>query len=253
MTMPKIIYQDKNILIINKPSGLVVNRAESVKGKTLQDWVEENFEIHPAPEAKEVIAPGAYTQDKLQEEVFRKRSGIVHRLDKDTSGVLIVSKTPKAFKQLQKQFKERKVKKEYLALVHNRVEPKKGNIKIPIGRNPSNRRKFTIRLHGKKSTTHFSVKKYYPKFTYLKIQPKTGRTHQIRVHLKHIGHPIVSDPIYLGEKRFKKDIHWCPRLFLHAKKINFVHPQKNNRVEYCAQLPKDLEKVLEKLKNEKNI
>jgi len=231
MKTPKIIFQDNHILIINKPSGLVINRAESVKAKTLQDWIENYLSA----------------QSEL------KRSGIVHRIDKDTSGVLIIAKTPSAFINLQAQFKKRQVQKEYFALVHGRLTPKKGNINLPIKRNPRNRRKFTVRLRGKKSLTYYRVQKYYSKFTMLKAMPKTGRTHQIRVHLKHIKHPIVADPLYLGEKRLQKDSKWCPRLFLHAHKISFIHPQKQGRVEYQSNLPDKLKKSLKTLKNEKNI
>lgn len=233
MLEPKIIFEDDYILVVNKPSGLVVNRAETVRKKTLQDWAEEKIKG------------------------FIKRSGIVHRLDKDTSGVMVIAKTPQAFVDLQKQFKERKVVKKYLALVHGKVEPKRGDIKMPLGRKLKERKKFSVRLGGRKAVTFYQVKNYF-NLSYLardrvsnrikiegwvsllEVQPKTGRTHQIRVHLAHIGHPIVSDPIYLGRKRLKEDKKWCPRLFLHAAYLGFCHPETKKRMGFEAKLPQEL-------------
>lgn len=249
MAEPKIIFQDNEILIINKPSGLVVNRAESVKGKTLQDWIENNVKCQ-------------MSNVKCASD-FVRRSGVVHRLDKDTSGVIVIAKTPQAFTNLQKQFKERKVIKKYLALVHGQVEPKIGDIKMPLARDPVDRKKFSVRLGGRISITNYKVLQVYDesihhtsfkprglkdlksrKLSLLEVMPKTGRTHQIRVHLKHIGHPIVSDPIYLGKKRLKEDKKWCPRLFLHAKYLSFFHPKTGKRMEFKAKLPDRLEKTV---------
>jgi len=251
MRAPKIIFEDEDVLIINKPSGLVVNRAETVRGKTLQDWVEENTQI---------LKYSNKQTNKFQE--FFRRSGIVHRLDKDTSGVMVVAKNGKSFVNLQRQFKERKVIKKYLALVHGRVEPRVGDIKMPLARKREDRKKFAVRLRGRKALTSYKKLSYLSRdrmssrtknkgskdkewFSLLEAQPKTGRTHQIRVHMKHIGHPIVSDPIYLGEKRLKKDKKWCPRLFLHAQYLSFSHPKTGKRVEFEAKLPEILNKTLD--------
>ena len=125
MPKPKIIFSDRWILVINKPSGLVVNRAETVKGKTLQDWVEENNQISKSVNNR-----------IIEDRDFVSRSGVVHRLDKDTSGIMVVAKTPQAFTELQRQFKDRQVIKKYLALAHGRLKPKKGDIKLPLARNP---------------------------------------------------------------------------------------------------------------------
>jgi len=237
MPSPKIIFQDNHILIVNKPSGLVVNRAESVKVKTLQDWVEEKFEIKKA-EFK--------THPDFN--IFISRSGVVHRLDKDTSGVMVIAKTPQTFVFLQKQFKERKVIKKYLALVHGKVEPKVGDIKMPLARQLGDRKKFTVRLGGRRSITEYKALKYMEKdkrpFSLLEINLKTGRTHQIRVHFKHLGYPLVSDVIYLGKKRLKEDKKWCPRLFLHAQYLSFIHPKTGKRVEFKARLSPELNSVL---------
>lgn len=234
MLAPKIIYEDKEILVINKPSGLVVNRAESVKGKTLQDWTEKEFRI------KNLESRINGKSD------FAKRSGIVHRLDKDTSGVMVIARNPKAFENLQSQFKQRKVRKIYLALVHSKVEPRVGDIRMPLSRQPKQRKKFGVRLGGKMSETKYQLLKVYDQYSLLQLKPKTGRTHQLRVHLSHIGYPIVADPIYLGQKRLKQDQTWCSRLFLHARNLSFIHPQTKKRLVFKATLAKDLRLSFEK-------
>lgn len=245
MQAPKIIFQDKDILVINKPSGLVVNRAESVRDRTLQDWIEFNTQI-PKYLNKQI--------NKYQD--FYKRSGVVHRLDKDTSGVMVIAKNPASFKNLQNQFKQRIVKKNYIALVHGKVEPRVGNIRMPLARKIKDRKKFTVRLGGKKSETNYKVKEYYKKddqnYALLELQPKTGRTHQLRVHLKHIGHPIVGDPIYLGKKRLKEDREWCSRLFLHAKVLSFKHPMLKKKLKYRVEIPNNLQNLLFMLNNKYN-
>lgn len=228
-----IIFEDESLLILNKPSGWIVNEAETTKGqKVIQVWLDENFQF-PISSNKTL------------------RSGIVHRLDKETSGVLVVAKTEKVFKDLQSQFKARKVKKEYTALVHGKVEPETGTVKVPVGRLPWNRERFGVLPGGRSAETEYEVAGYYEKdteaYTLLKLQPKTGRTHQIRIHLKYLGYPIVSDTFYAGRKRARADRQWCPRLFLHAAKIAFKHPAEKKRVEYTSELPRELSACLGKL------
>jgi 23S rRNA pseudouridine1911/1915/1917 synthase len=177
---------------------------------------------------------------------------VVHRLDKETSGLLIVAKTPEAFKNLQKQFKERRVEKKYLALVHGKVEPKEGEIKAPVGRLPWQRKKFGVIAGGREAKTRYRVmadsKWQMANYSLLELKPKTGRTHQLRVHLKFWGHPIVADDKYAGRKRSRKDREWCPRLFLHACFLAFTHPTTKERVEFSLSLPQDLKKALGKVK-----
>ena len=255
MIVPKIVFEDPQILVIDKPSGLVVNRAESVREETVQDWTEKKFAIRNS-------------QFEITSD-FVRRAGIVHRLDKEASGLLVIAKTLLAFENLKAQFKERQVKKKYLALVHGKIESSEGEIILPIKRLPWDRKKFGIIPGGKKSRTKFKVVANYQlsrystqsvdienprhkvsglitNYTLLEASPITGRTHQIRVHFKHLGHPLVGDLKYSG-RRVKKDQKFCPRLFLHAIYICFVHPQTNKKIEFKSLLPQDLEKTLQGL------
>ncbi|HEX6976740.1 MAG TPA: RluA family pseudouridine synthase [Patescibacteria group bacterium] len=224
MDSPKIIFQDENILVIDKPAGWIVNESTNTStNPVLQDWLSQNFDYQIAKE-KEV------------------RSGIVHRLDKETSGVLLVAKNIQTFEKLQFEFAQRKVQKTYTALAHGKVEPKTGTINEKIGRLPWKRTKFGVWEGGREAQTDYKVLDYYSKegkdYTLLELYPKTGRTHQIRVHLKHIGHPIVSDPLYSGRKTNRQDRKWCPRLFLHASNLSILN------LNFKSDLPSDLKSAL---------
>jgi 23S rRNA pseudouridine1911/1915/1917 synthase len=227
----KIIFEDGDILILNKPSGVVVNRANTTKEPTVQDWLEKYL--------------------KLKDEGIGRRAGIVHRLDKGTSGILIVAKTIEAFESLQGQFKERSIEKSYQCLVHGKIEIKKGQIKAPVGRLPWNRERFGVLPGGRSAETNYEVIRYYKNdkdvFSLVSVFPKTGRTHQIRIHMKHLGYPLVADDFYAGRKTSREDITWCPRLFLHARSISFIHPKTHKKLTFQADFPNDLEKVLQKL------
>lgn len=188
--------------------------------------------------------------DKPSGVVSESLGRVAHRLDKDTSGVIILAKTDEAYDRLKKQFEERKVKKIYLALVHGSMNTEAGILSEPIIRNPKIGNKFVVGKEGRPAITEWKVMKQYSLFSLqyslLGVRPMTGRTHQIRVHLKHAGHPIVSDYLY-GGKQYKEDIKWCPRLFLHARSIEFTHPGTGEKVSCESEMPKDLEKVLGKL------
>lgn len=230
---PRTIFEDDNILIIDKPAGWITNEASTTAGQpVLQTWLFNNFDY-------------AIAKDK------RFRSGIVHRLDKETSGVLIVAKTKEAFENLQNQFKKRIVEKKYTALAHGKVGLKKGSIEVPVGRLPWNRKRFGVVPGGRNAKTRYEVKAYFKKssdeYTLLELFPKTGRTHQIRVHLKYLRHPIVSDELYAGRKTARKDRSWCPRLFLHASSLAILNPTTKKKVEYETPLPGDLKQALDKL------
>lgn len=184
-------------------------------------------------------------------DTFYLRSGVVHRLDKETSGILLVAKTKEAFENLQAQFKERKVEKTYTALVHGLVEPKEGTVEATVGRLPWRRDRFGVLPGGRESKTDYEVisnltldANYY---TLLSLYPKTGRTHQIRIHLKYLGHPVVSDEFYAGRKTARNDRKWCPRLFLHAGEIKFQHPADSKPMSFSSELPVDLRDALGKL------
>lgn len=255
---PKILYEDKEILVISKPSGMVVNNAQSVVGETVQDWIEEYQKL----------------KIKYQKDTeFGVRSGVVHRLDKETSGVLLIAKTPEAFQELQKQFKDREVEKTYVALVHGAVAPLEGVIKAPLGRLPWNRERFGVLPGGREAETGYKVISVFrfqvpgvglsgdrltgkpktdsrnpiPEYSLIEFYPKTGRTHQIRVHAKSIGHPVVSDTFYAGRKTARNDRKWCPRLFLHASKISLTHPGTGKRMTVEAPMDEKLATVLKKL------
>ncbi|MFH1565592.1 MAG: RluA family pseudouridine synthase, partial [bacterium] len=246
--IPSIIYEDEHIIVINKPSGLVVNRAASVRENiTVMDWIEGRTSI---------------PFDKTSE--FGMRFGVIHRLDKGTSGVMVIAKTREAFEKIQAQFKERKVKKEYLGLVHadsfvNNLESK-FIIDAPISRNPKNRLKWAVVEGGRNAVTEFNILDVYEfsapsnkgrekgKYVLLRCVPKTGRTHQIRVHLASINCPVVCDKVYLGRRTYKEDLKWCPRIFLHAERLGFKHPDMGEWVEYVAKLSKDLESICKTIK-----
>lgn len=226
---PQIVFKDDSLLVIDKPAGLTVNRSDTTKNQeTVQDWIEKNFQFPLA-------------QDDFL------RNGIVHRLDKETSGLLLIAKTKEAFENLQKQFKERKVKKKYLALVHGKVEPKEGMIEASLSRNPFDRKKFGIFLGGREAKTRYrridnrELIIENEKFSLLELYPETGRTHQIRVHLKFIGHPIVGDEKYAGRKTARNDRKWCARQFLHAAGLSFNHPVTGEKIELVSELPSDLQ------------
>ncbi len=247
---PKIVFEDEEILIIDKLAGIVVNRAESVKGETVQDWVEEKQKTVDSPPRFAERGRGRQKTESLSD--FVRRAGIVHRLDKETSGLLIIAKTSEGFSNLQNQFKERKVEKHYLALVHGKVEPKEGEIRAPVGRLPWQREKFGVLAGGREARSKYQTRSSFryqdSDYTLLEIKPETGRTHQIRVHLKYWGHPVVADDKYAGRKTNRKDREWCPRLFLHASFIAFTHPKTGKRVEFSFSLPQDLKKAFGKVK-----
>ncbi len=275
----KIIYEDEEILVIDKPSGVVVNRSESAKGETVQDWAEQRLGISGAevvsklnrgpvrsfppasarlnvPSEQRLRAVGSPSTSATPldlEEEFRSRGGVVHRLDKETSGILLIAKNPQSFLILKNQFKDRIVEKEYLALTHGEVKPEEGEINVPVGRLPYNRTKFGVIAGGREANTVYRVISNFKfpisneKLTLLELKPRTGRTHQIRVHLKYINHPIFADPLYAGRKVGRDDRRYLARLFLHASKITFNHPKTGKMLAFESPLPEDLSNFLSKL------
>lgn len=245
-----IIFQDDYIIVFDKPPGLVVTPTETQHTTTLSEILINDFQIN------------------------LDRGGIVHRLDKDTSGLIIVAKTQEVLENLQVQFKSRGVKKEYVALVHGLMIEKEGVISGAIGRNPQNREKFIVTSDGKEAETGYKVisnfqfpisnfqsifeemnkiqlrkmeRSNYGQFSLVRLFPKTGRTHQIRVHLKHIGFPIVGDEKYGGRKTVRLDHRWCQRQFLHAAKLEIDHPMSGKRMSFEVDLAQDLNQAISKL------
>ncbi|HCR35610.1 hypothetical protein A2130_00795 [Candidatus Woesebacteria bacterium GWC2_33_12] len=228
MQNPKVIFEDESLFILEKPSGWITDSANTTKNQpVIQEWIAENLQFSINN--------------------FQFRNGIVHRLDKETSGILLVAKTQSAFEDLQRQFKERLVSKTYTSLVHGKIEQPEGLINEPVGRLPWRRDRFGVLIGGREAVTEYKVIKYYNDFTLLELKPKTGRTHQIRIHLKHIGFPIVADEFYAGRKTARKDRKWCSRLFLHAGEISFNHPKTQKKVSFKIDLPEDLGEALVKL------
>lgn len=223
----EVIYEDNEVLVINKPAGVVVNRAESVKGETVQDWLVKYLRL---------TGEEGY--------LMRTRSGLAHRLDKETSGCLLIGKNEAVLEALLKQFKKREVEKEYLALVHGQLEIKEGGMSLPIGRNPREREKRKVMIYGKKAETRWEVEKSLSGYTLVRLFPKTGRTHQIRVHMAHIGHPLFGDSLYLNKKKRGEDREKLARHFLHAAAITFYNPVTKKAVKVESSLPSELKRVL---------
>jgi len=225
-----VIYSDKHIIVIEKPSGLIVHPGAGNRNDTLVNGLIYNF-----PEIRTVGD--------------RKRPGIVHRLDKETSGLMVIARNLEAYKNLQLQFKERKVEKSYQGLVWGNMPEKKAKLSWSIGRHWKHGERISIRTKKPRTAvTYYEVDKKFRKFTLLKIKPITGRTHQIRVHLAAAGHPIVGDKLY-GRRRVKIK---CPRLFLHAGSLIFFHPQTGEKIKFSSSLPQDLKKFLGKLEYTEN-
>lgn len=220
-----IIYEDSDIIVVNKPKGMVVHPANGNPDGTL------------------VNAILSICKNSLSGIGGELRPGIVHRLDKDTSGLIIVAKNDKAHINMSEQIKERNVKKTYIALVRGNVPEEEATINMPIGRSTKDRKKMAVTKNGKQAITHFKVLKRYSKYTLLEIKIETGRTHQIRVHMAEIGYPVVGDAVYSnGKNEFGIEGQ-----MLHAYKLEFMHPITNKHMKLTAPLPQYFEEILKKL------
>ncbi len=220
-----IIYEDNDLLVIDKPAGLAVHPAPGHPGHTLVNAILSHF-----PDLADV-------SDSL-------RPGIVHRLDKDTSGLIIVAKNRLAQANLVSQFKARSVVKAYLVLVTGHLTPERGTIEASIGRDTRDRKRMAVVTRGREARTEYRVIRYIGGYSLLEVAPKTGRTHQIRVHLAAIGYPVVGDPVY-----GVKSPH-LSRQFLHACRLGFKLPSSGQYIEFTSQLPTDLEQTLENVAQE---
>lgn len=221
----EIVYEDNDIIVVNKPKGMVVHPANGNPDGTL------------------VNAVMALCKGSLSGIGGEIRPGIVHRLDKDTSGLIIVAKNDLAHINMSKQIKDRQVKKIYIALVKGNISEDEATINMPIGRSTKDRKKMAVRKDGKEALTHFKVLKRYEKYTLLEIKIDTGRTHQIRVHMAEIGHPVVGDIVYSnGKNEFGIEGQ-----MLHARSLDFRHPITGKQMHLEAELPQYFKDVLKKL------
>lgn len=223
----EIIYEDSDIIVVNKPKGMVVHPANGNPDGTL------------------VNAIMAICKDSLSGIGGEIRPGIVHRIDKDTSGLLIVAKNDNAHVKMSEQIKNHEVKKTYIALVRGVFKENEATIDMPIGRSTSDRKKMAVNKNGKNAITHIKVLKRFDKYTLLQVNIETGRTHQIRVHLSHIGYPIVGDYTYSNGKNEFDIIGQC----LHAQKLEFKHPITQKDMCLEAELPQYFKDILDKLKD----
>ncbi|MFH1552631.1 MAG: RluA family pseudouridine synthase [Candidatus Omnitrophota bacterium] len=217
----KILYEDESIIVVDKPAGMVVHPGAGNKTGTLVNAL-------------------LYHCSKLPDTGDETRPGIVHRLDKDTSGVIVAVKNDRSLRSLAKQFQKRTVKKRYWALVEGRVEMDNGVVEAPVARHVTDRKKMDVEYTGgKKARTVYHVIRRFDKFTLLCLEPETGRTHQIRVHMKHLGHPVLGDTKY-GARPV------IARQALHAEMIGFTHPVTGKHVEFASPMPEDMKEILKK-------
>lgn len=215
----EIIYEDQDLIVLNKSEGMVVHPGAGISESTL------------------VNALLYHTKDLS--DINPERPGIVHRLDKETSGVMVIAKNNFTHLELAKQFKAHSIKRRYIALVRGKVEFKEGMIDVPISRHPLKRKSMTVSFSpgARQAQTFYRTIKRFDSFTLLELIPKTGRTHQLRVHLAYLKHPILGDSKYGNKKDF-------PRLALHAKDLGFNHPSQNKFLEFSSHLPKEMKSVI---------
>jgi 23S rRNA pseudouridine1911/1915/1917 synthase len=225
-----ILFEDADILVLNKPAGLVVHPAPGHSSGTLV-----NALLHHCKDLKGIGG--------------EQRPGIVHRLDKDTSGVLVIAKNDLAMTGIAAQFKSREVRKQYAALVWGQPVPERGTIKTLVGRNPHDRKKMSAKpAAGRPAVTHYETLRKFPEAALLRVRIETGRTHQIRVHLAHIGHPVVGDTQY-GRARVTHRPVPAARQMLHAEQLAFNHPRTGLPLEFHAPIPDDMAELLKALSN----
>ena len=231
-----IVYEDDEVIVVNKPAGIVVHPAAGVASGTLANALAFHFQ-------------------QLSTSGGLARPGIVHRLDKGTSGLMVVAKTESAHENLADQFRDREIFKSYVALVHGNVEKRTGQIDQPIARDRGNRTRMAVVRGGRPSLSIYRVRKRWERFTLLNVELKTGRTHQIRVHLAWLKHPVVGDDAYgsgrdktIPDHQLRAAIGTLGRQFLHAEQLGFRHPKTTEELRFSAPLPSELQAVLDEIK-----
>jgi 23S rRNA pseudouridine1911/1915/1917 synthase len=236
-----VIFEDPHIIVLNKPAGLVVHPAPGNYTGTLVNALLYHYGSLPS-------------QGSRTETDERERAGIVHRLDKDTSGVIVIARTHEALRSLSAQFKSRVVKKRYLALVLGVIKKGSGTIEAGLGRHVKQRKKISVHTHhAREAVTAYIVKERFKNVTLVEVEIKTGRTHQIRVHMAHIGHPVLGDQVYGGTKVMKHGAVDIPRQMLHAETLSILHPDTGTPLSFTAPPPADMAVIIEKLRAEKQV
>lgn len=223
----RIVYEDEYLLAVDKPAGMVVHPAAGHASGTLVNGL-----LAYCPALAEVEGP--------------ERAGVVHRLDRETSGLILVAKDPQTLAALQRQFKQRLVRKTYVALVEGRVQPREALIEVPVGRDPRQRKRMVATHTGRPAVTQYRVVETFRDHTLLEVRPHTGRTHQVRVHLAWLGHPVVGDRVY-GSRR-QALLH--DRHFLHARDLAFTHPKTGQALSLTAEMPPELSALLERMRRQ---
>jgi 23S rRNA pseudouridine1911/1915/1917 synthase len=234
-----VIYEDPHIIVLNKPPGLVVHPAPGNYTGTLVNALLYHYGSLPS------LGAGPQGNE-------RERAGIVHRLDKDTSGVMVVARTQEALRSLSMQFKSRIVQKRYIALVSGVIKKGSGTIEAGLGRHVKERKKISVHTRkAREAVTFYKVKERFKNATLVEVEIKTGRTHQIRVHLAHIGFPILGDRVYGGVKATKLDDGAISRQMLHAESLSLLHPDTGHPMTFTAPPPQDMAEVIERLREKK--
>jgi 23S rRNA pseudouridine1911/1915/1917 synthase len=243
-----VIYEDEHLAVINKPAGMVVHPGAGISNGTLANALAYHFGLREA-------SPGSDGSDGLSQlEDLKSRIGLVHRLDKDTSGLIVVAKDERTHEALGEQFRSREVYKAYVALVHGSPQENNGRIERSIARDRWHRTKMTVAASGRYALSIWKVRRRFEKFALVDVEIKTGRTHQIRVHLASINHPIVGDGTYnegrdntISNSDIKRAIEKLGRVFLHSAALAFTHPATGERMKFEAPLPPELTELLEVL------
>jgi 23S rRNA pseudouridine1911/1915/1917 synthase len=262
-----IVFEDDELVVVNKPAGMVVHPAAGVSSGTLVNAVlaymqdsrhETRDSRHETPDGRSEVS-SLKSQVLSLKSIAPQRPGIVHRIDKGTSGLIVVAKTVRAYYGLAAQFREHNVRRKYVALICGDPKQDSGTIVAPIGRSRRDRKKMAVTaLHSRDAITDFSVMERYGGFSLVEITPKTGRTHQIRVHLAHIGYPVVGDPTYGGRNRALKSavsqtvraaLQKLSRQALHAQLLGLIHPGTAKYMEFSAPIPEDMQNVIDALRN----
>jgi 23S rRNA pseudouridine1911/1915/1917 synthase len=243
----EIVFEDEYLAVINKPAGMVVHPGAGVSSGTLANALAYHFGI----EDTELGSEGD-EQSKIQN--LKSKIGIVHRLDKDTSGLIVVAKDEQTHEALAEQFRSREVYKSYVALVHVNLRDNPGTIDRPIARDRWHRTKMTVARSGRVALSIWKVRSRFEKFTLVDVEIKTGRTHQIRVHLASVNHPIVGDATYnegrdntIADSDIKRAVEKLDRVFLHAERLSFIHPRTSEKLEFVQPAPAELTGFLARL------